>query len=70
MYVDKRIDKTIAFPISFSTILGIIGMPVVNNQNDSGRGLENIKTFNTHEFTYRSGYDISNKNIFWLSCGV
>ena len=69
-YVDERTDVYVPFPIAYSTVLSIVGTPVVNASNNSGRGLENIKTYNTTSFVYYSGYDINYKNLFWLSVGI
>ena len=69
-YVDKRTNVDVPFPIAYSTVLSIVGTPVVNAENSSGRGLENIKTYNTTSFVYYSGYDIGNKNLLWLSVGI
>lgn len=69
-YVDRRTDVTIAFPIAFARVLSIVGLPVVNDSNSSGRGLENIKTYSTSSFVYYSGFDINYKNLFWLAFGV
>ena len=69
-YVDKRTDVYVPFPIAYSTVLSIVGTPVVNAENSSGRGLENIKTYNTTSFMYYSGYDINYKNLLWLSVGI
>ena len=62
-YVDKRTDVYVPFPVAYSKVLSIVGTPVVNAENSSGRGLENIKTYNTTSFVYYSGFDIDNKNI-------
>lgn len=69
-YVDERTDVYVPFPIAYSTVLSIVGTPVVNAENSSGRGLENIKTYNTTSFVYYSGYDINYKNLLWLSVGI
>lgn len=69
-YVGSRTDISIPFPIAYSTVLSIVGTPVVNAENSSGRGLENIKTYNTTSFVYYSGYDINYKNLLWLSVGI
>lgn len=69
-YVNERIDVYVPFPIAYSTVLSIVGTPVVNASNDSGKGLENIKTYNTTSFVYFSGYDINYKNLLWLSVGI
>ena len=69
-YVDRRTDVYVPFPIAYSTVLSIVGTPVVNAENSSGRGLENIKTYNTTSFVYYSGYDINYKNLLWLSVGI
>ena len=69
-YVDKRTDVYVPFPIAYSTVLSIVGTPVVNAENSSGRGLENIKTYNTTSFVYYSGYDINYKNLLWISVGI
>ena len=69
-YVDERTDVYVPFPIAYSTVLSIVGTPVVNAVNSSGRGLENIKTYNTTSFVYYSGYDINYKNLLWLSVGI
>lgn len=69
-YVDERTDVYVPFPVAYSTVLSIVGTPVVNASNNSGRGLENIKTYNTTSFVYFSGYDIDGKNLFWLSVGI
>ena len=69
-YVDERTDVYVPFPIAYSTVLSIVGTPVVNASNNSGRGLENIKTYNTTSFVYYSGYDINYKNLLWLSVGI
>lgn len=69
-YVDERTDVNVLFPIAYSTVLSIVGTPVVNASNNSGRGLENIKTYNTTSFVYYSGYDINYKNLLWLSVGI
>lgn len=68
--VGYRTDVNIAFPISFSHVLGIAGLAVVNDQNSSGRGLEHIKEFSGSSFTYYSGYDITNKWLTWLAVGI
>ena len=69
-YVDERTDVYVPFPVAYSTVLSIVGTPVVNAENSSGRGLENIKTYNTTSFVYFSGYDIDRKNLLWLSVGI
>lgn len=69
-YVDKRTDVYVPFPVAYSKVLSIVGTPVVNSENSSGRGLENIKTYNTTSFVYYSGYDINYKNLLWLSVGI
>lgn len=69
-YVDERTDVDVPFPVAYSKVLSIVGTPVVNASNSSGRGLENIKTYNTTSFVYYSGYDISYKNLLWLSVGI
>lgn len=69
-YVNERTDVYVHFPIAYSTVLSIVGTPVVNAENSSGRGLENIKTYNTTSFVYYSGYDINYKNLLWLSVGI
>ena len=69
-YVDKRTDVYVPFPVAYSRVLSIVGTPVVNDSNSSGRGLENIKTYNTTSFVYYSGYDINYKNLLWLSVGI
>ena len=69
-YVDERTDVYVPFPIAYSTVLSLVGTPVVNAENSSGRGLENIKTYNTTSFVYYSGYDINYKNLLWLSVGI
>lgn len=69
-YVGIRTDIYVPFPVAYSNVLSIIGTPVVNAVNSSGRGLENIKTYNTTSFVYYSGYDINNKNLLWLSVGI
>ena len=69
-YVGRRTDIYVPFPVAYSNVLSIIGTPVVNAVNSSGRGLENIKTYNTTSFVYYSGYDINNKNLLWLSVGI
>ena len=68
--VGLRSDITVKYPISFSKVLGIAGLAVVNNQNASGRGLEHIKTFSGSSFVYYSGYDIANKWLTWLAVGI
>lgn len=69
-YVDRRTDIYVPFPVAYSRVLSIVGTPVVNAYNSSGRGLENIKTYNTTSFVYYSGFDIDNKNLLWLSVGI
>ena len=69
-YVDERTDVYVPFPVAYSEVLSIVGTPVVNASNASGRGLENIKTYNTTSFVYYSGYDINYKNLLWLSVGI
>ena len=69
-WVGKRTDVNIAFPISFSRVLGIAGLAVVNAQNSSGRGFEHIKTFSGSSFIYYSGFDIDNKWLTWLAVGI
>lgn len=69
-YVGIRTDRYVPFPVAYSRVLSIVGTPVVNANNSSGRGLENIKTYNTTSFVYYSGYDIDNKNLLWLSVGI
>ena len=69
-WVGSRTNVDIAFPISFSHVLGIAGLAVVNNQNPSGRGLEHIKTFAARSFIYYSGYDIADKWLTWLAVGI
>ena len=68
--VGVRTDVNIAFPISFSHVLGIAGLAVVNSQNSAGRGLEHIKQFSAQFFIYYSGYDIANKWLTWLAFGI
>ena len=69
-WVGLRSDITVNYPISFSKVLGIAGIAVVNNQNPSGRGLEHIKKFSGSSFMYYSGYDIDNKWLTWLAVGI
>ena len=69
-YVGIRTDRYVPFPVAYSRVLSIVGTPVVNADNKSGKGLENIKTYNTTSFVYYSGYDIDNKNLLWLSVGI
>lgn len=69
-YVGKRYDVGITFPVAYSKVLSIAGLPVVNAANTSGRGLECIKTYSTTSFVYYSGYDIDGKNLLWLSVGI
>ena len=69
-WVGSRTNVNIAFPISFSHVLGIAGLAVVNDQNPSGRGLEHIKTFDAQSFIYYSGYDIADKRLTWLAFGI
>lgn len=69
-YVGIRTDINVPFPVAYSRVLSIVGTPVVNASNNSGRGLENIKTYNTTSFVYYSGFDIDNKNLLWLSVGI
>lgn len=69
-YVGKRYDVGITFPVAYSKVLSIAGLPVVNAANPSGRGLECIKTYRTTSFVYYSGYDIDDKNLLWLSVGI
>ena len=69
-WVGVRTNVNIAFPISFSHVLGIAGLAVVNNQNSSGCGLEHIKTFAARSFIYYSGYDIADKWLTWLAFGI
>ncbi len=69
-YVGIRTNVYVPFPIAYSTVLSIVGTPVVNASNNNGRGLENIKTYNTTSFVYYSGFDIDNKNLLWLSVGI
>lgn len=69
-WVGSRSDITVNYPISFSKVLGIAGLAVVNNQNTSGRGLEHIKTFSGSSFIYYSGFDIANKWLTWLAVGI
>ena len=69
-YVGIRTDRYVPFPVAYSRVLSIVGTPVVNAENSAGRGLENIKTYNTTSFVYYSGFDIDNKNLLWLSVGI
>ena len=69
-WVGLRSDITVNYPISFSKVLGIAGLAVVNDQNPSGRGLEHIKTFSGSSFIYYSGFDIANKWLTWLAVGI
>lgn len=69
-WVGLRSDITVNYPISFSKVLGIAGLAVVNNQNSSGRGFEHIKTFSGSSFIYYSGFDIANKWLTWLAVGI
>ncbi len=69
-YVGRRTDRYVPFPVAYSRVLSIVGTPVVNAENSSGRGFENIKTYNTTSFVYYSGFDIDNKNLLWLSVGI
>ena len=69
-YVGIRTDRYVPFPVAYSRVLSIVGTPVVNAANSSGRGLENIKTYNTTSFVYYSGFDIDDKNLLWLSVGI
>ena len=68
--VGSRTDVNIAFPVSFSHVLGIAGLAVVNSQNPAGRGLEHIKTFSGSSFRYYSGYDIADKRLTLLEVGI
>lgn len=69
-WVGLRSDITVRYPISFSKVLGIAGLAVVNDRNSSGRGLEHIKTFSGSSFIYYSGFDIDNKWLTWLAVGI
>ena len=69
-WVGLRSDITVNYPISFSKVLGIAGLAVVNNQNSSGRGFEHIKTFSGSSFIYYSGFDMANKWLTWLAVGI
>ena len=69
-WVGSRSDITVGYPISFSKVLGIAGLAVVNDHNPSGRGFEHIKTFSGSSFIYYSGYDIDNKWLTWLAVGI
>lgn len=69
-YVNERTDVDVHFPVAYSKVLSIVGTPVVNASNSSGKGLENIKTYNTTSFVYYSGFDINHKNLLWLSVGI
>ena len=69
-WVGSRTNVDIAFPISFSHVLGIAGLAVVNNQNPSGRGFEHIKKFSGSSFIYYSGFDVDNKWLTWLAVGI
>ena len=69
-YVGRRTDISITFPVAYSRVLSIVGTPVTNASNSSGRGLENIKDYNTTSFVYYSGFDIDDKNLLWLSVGI
>lgn len=69
-WVGSRSDITVRYPISFSKVLGIAGLAVVNDQNPSGRGFEHIKTFSGSYFVYYSGFDINNKRLTWLAVGI
>lgn len=69
-WVGSRSDITVKYPISFSKVLGIAGLAVVNDQNSSGRGFEHIKMFSESSFIYYSGYDIDNKWLTWLAVGI
>lgn len=69
-WVGLRSDITVKYPISFSKVLGIAGLAVVNDQNPSGRGFEHIKMFSESSFVYYSGYDIDNKWLTWLAVGI
>lgn len=69
-WVGSRSDITVNYPISFSKVLGIAGLAVVNDQNPSGRGFEHIKRFSGSSFIYYSGFDIANKQLTWLAVGI
>ena len=69
-WVGIRTNVNIAFPIAFARVLSIVGLPVVNDSNASGRGLEHIKMFSGSSFVYYSGYDIDNKWLTWLAVGI
>lgn len=69
-WVGSRSNITVKYPISFSKVLGIAGLAVVNDQNPSGRGFEHIKTFSGSSFIYYSGFDIGNKWLTWLAVGI
>lgn len=69
-WVGSRSNITVTYPISFSKVLGIAGLAVVNDQNPSGRGFEHIKTFSGESFVYYSGFDIGNKWLTWLAVGI
>ena len=69
-WVGSRSDITVNYPISFSKVLGIAGLAVVNDQNSSGRGFEHIKRFSGSSFVYYSGFDIDNKWLTWLAVGI
>lgn len=69
-WVGSRSNITVTYPISFSKVLGIAGLAVVNDQNPSGRGFEHIKMFSGASFVYYSGFDINNKWLTWLAVGI
>ena len=69
-WVGSRSNITVTYPISFSKVLGIAGLAVVNDQNPSGRGFEHIKMFSGSSFVYYSGFDIDNKWLTWLAVGI
>ena len=64
-----RADVSITYPVAFSRVFNILHAAYVNSSNDSGRGLDVIKSYTTTRFMFYAGFDMSHQQ-FWLAVGV
>lgn len=64
-----RADVSITYPVAFSRVFNILHAAYVNSSNNSGRGLDVIKSYTTTRFMFYAGFDMSHQQ-FWLAVGV
>lgn len=64
-----RADVSITYPVAFSRVFNILHAAYVNSSNNSGRGLDVIKSYTTTRFVFYAGFDMRHQQ-FWLAVGV